>query len=578
MSRALADAPMLNFFRKGGVSNLLVGGIVSAIIIAFIVEFRAGQGTTGDLKIACVVEYGAECVAPKDYFAAYGIVARGLEPAAAKRLALRKVVLDGLVERTLLVESARKLGLGVSEAAIDTELEAGRVHVSVPAQSLEEISGRIGLCRIDPSGGGCEPGVERGVRQLRVRRTPTEPFDYKLYEREIRILANRGPREFKESQELELLAARMRGLVRSRARVSNQEIEFASERAVIRSVVVARDWFAKYAIDTSAALVERFAFENAAQIDAAWESEKPNYAAGCPAIREVVVSLPPMALDDEKNPLRKKLEDARGRIAAGADFAQVAREVSTDSSAVLGGEVGCLSKAYGTGAEELLKAIEALKPGELSPVIDTPRGFHVVQLVERLDAAKLEPTARKQIARRLQARFAADEAASQFARNLIERAKGGQKLEEAVAELTRAALHTPPPKADPKDKDAVVVDPPALLAEDRPRFEISSPFSRSSPLLSEADPKEPIAVLAFDLKAPDSVFDRPIEAGVGFVVFQLKERTVPEAEQAKQFRQQFEEAKAADALDRFVADLRAAAGKKLKVDSSFAVERASADE
>ncbi|HET9930504.1 MAG TPA: SurA N-terminal domain-containing protein, partial [Polyangiaceae bacterium] len=197
---------MLRFFRGGGVGQLVVGGVVSAIIVAFVVEFRAGRGPTAKLKRECAVRIGSACVDPKDYFAEFGLIApRGLEGPAAKRLGLRKKTLEGIVERELLVEKARALGLGVGEDTIDSELEAGRAHVSLPAAEISKLSATLGLCRIDRGGQSCEPGSDRGVRQLRVRKSPSDPFDYKLYEREIRMLTNRGPREFKEMQERELL-------------------------------------------------------------------------------------------------------------------------------------------------------------------------------------------------------------------------------------------------------------------------------------------------------------------------------------------------------------------------------------
>jgi peptidyl-prolyl cis-trans isomerase D len=337
---------MLRFFRGGGVAQLLVGGIVSTIIVVFVIEFRAGQGPTAGLKLQCAVDYAGECLDQKDYFAAFGVVApRGLEASATKRLGLRRKVLDGLVERELLIAQARSLGLGVSEDTIDAELAAGRAHVSLPAAEAAELSGTLGLCRIDAGGRGCEPGSERMVRQLRVRRTPSEPFDYKLYEKEIRILSNRGPKEFKAMQEREILAARMRELIRSRVRLSAEEAQFIAERAVIRSAQLTRDWFAKYAVDTQTASVDRWAFENREQIDSAWNSEKANWTAGCPIVREVVIPVPAQAIEDEKSPSLQKAEDARKRIAGGEAFAGVAREVSQGPSAKVGGELGCLSKS-----------------------------------------------------------------------------------------------------------------------------------------------------------------------------------------------------------------------------------------
>jgi parvulin-like peptidyl-prolyl isomerase len=564
---------MLRFFRSGGVGQFVVGAVVFTIILVFAVEFRAGRGPTAGLKRHCAVEYRGTCLDQKDFFAAYGLVVpRGVDAAAAKRLGLRRRVLEGLVERELLIAQAHELGLNVSEETINGELEAGRAHVSIPAAESAETSARLGLCRIDKSGSMCERGTDRMVRQLHVRRTPTEPFDYKLYEREIRVLSNRGPREFKEMQGRELLAARMRSLVRGWVRVSAAELRFAAERAVIRSAVLTRDWFAKYAIDQSQSTIDKWAFENRAQVDPAVESEKANVSTGCTRLREIVVPVASDAFEDERSPAKQKIEDARARVARGEEFGVVAREVSSGPSSWLGGDVGCLSKSYGLGADELIKAAEALKPGELSSVVETPRGYHVIQVIERVDAAKAEAALRQHIARNLYAHFAADEAERKFADDLIARAKGGQKLEDAVRELTESTIAavTPEKRAKPGANKAAPAQPFALTAPDRPRFDISAPFTRSGNPLPDIEPKQPVAPLAFELAKADAVATQPVETATGLVVIQLKELTQPEPAELADLESAFREIKADAALTRYVADLRRAAGTRLKVDASFA--------
>lgn len=572
---------MLRFFRGGGVAQLLVGGIVSTIIVVFVVEFRAGRGPTAGLKRQCAVEYAGTCVDQKEYFAAFGLVApRGLEASAIKRLGLRKKVLDGLVERELLVAQARSLGLGVGEDTIDAELAAGRAHVSVPAADAHDISAMLGLCRIDPRSDPnrprCEAGSERMVRQLRVRNTPTDPFDYKRYEKEIRLLSNRGPREFKVMQERELLAARLRELVRSRVRLSAAEAEFVAERAVIRSAQLTRDWFTKYAIDTQPATVDRWAFENREQVESAWNAEKANWTAGCPVVREVVIPVPVEAVEDEKSPSFKKAEEARARIAMGASFADVAREVSQGPAASRGGDLGCLSKAYGIGAEELLKAVAPLKVGELSKVIETPRGYHIVQVTERLTADTLEERGKRYLAYNLYTHFAAEEAAHKFALALIERTKSGQKLEDAVREQTLAAIAAVRPEkpkpAAAKQADSAA-EPPALTDANRPKFEISAPFDRSGNPLPDVEPRESISAKAFELGKADALYEKPIETTTGYVVFQLKELMHPEEKELAELRTRLLAYKADDALAHYVADLKKSAGVRLKVDQSFGEDR-----
>lgn len=570
---------MLRYLRGGGVARILFAGIAGMIILVFALEFRPGKQGLGGMSAVCAVEYAGSCLDQKDYYAAYGLVVpRGVESREVKRLAIRSKVLEGLVERELLREQARKLGLGVSVEAIEAELDAGRAHVSIPAGEGRALSANLGLCRLNQAGSACEPGTDDMLRQLRVRRTPSGPFDYDLYQREIRIMANRGPKEFKEMQERELTAARLRTLVRSRVRVSNAEAKLVAERAVIRSTIVRRDWFAKYAIDTAPEKIERWAFENRTQVDAAWQTEKTNWTPGCPIIREIVIPVGSLTFDDQKDPARKQALEARTRVAAGQDFALVAREVSQAPSAALGGALGCLSKNSGAGAEDLLKAVEKLVPGQLSEPIETPRGYHVVELLGRVTEQDAESQARRQIALAMYTRFSADEAARGFADRVIEAVQGGQKMEEAVTELTLKSLTNrggAGGRVPSKAGSDILRTSVAQEAADRPRFEVSPPFNRSGNPLPEVEPKEAIAAKAFELAKPDTLYDKPIETTTGLVVFQLKEIANPENEQKEieSIKQQLLEFKAEQALARYVADLRRQAGDKLKVDRSFAEDR-----
>jgi parvulin-like peptidyl-prolyl isomerase len=77
-------------------------------------------------------------------------------------------------------------------------------------------------------------------------------------------------------------------------------------------------------------------------------------------------------------------EALRGQLAGGADFAKLAAEKSTSPERERGGDLGFLPK--GQLPPEFDAALERLKPGELSPVIESPYGFHVFRLEERRPA------------------------------------------------------------------------------------------------------------------------------------------------------------------------------------------------
>ena len=560
---------------------MVVAGIAFAIIVVFALEFRAGRtGPTAKLARECAVAYDGYCVDAKEYYAAHGmIVPRQVEPKASKKYQLNKKVLDGLVERELLVAEANKLGLKVSADALEEDLMTGRVRASLPAESMAEFSFMLGLCPPSNAGYGCAPGAELPVRQVAVARTADEPFDYKVYERQVRMLTNRGPKEFKEMQERELLAARMRDIVRSRVRIPDPEAYalFERERAkiVLRTVNLKRDWFAKFAVDYSDADVDKWSLANQAQVDADWTSKKAEFSPGCSLAREIFVELPQSALEDEKQPIKLKAEQARARVEKGESFDAVAREVSHGPTAMLGGELGCVGSSYGIGADELKKALESLKPGDLSQVIESPRGFHVLKVTGKLSADKVEHEGRRLVARKLYARFAADEALAKFAADLITRAKAGEKLEDATRALAVDASAKHAPKADGAAKHDTA-DTPALLAADRPHFEVSAPFNASGNPLPDVEANEPLAAKAFELKTPEELADKPLATATGALVLQLKERTSAShddfVKEKSKVVQALLQAKSSEALVRYVQDLHRAAGNTLKVMESFGEE------
>ncbi|HYQ42240.1 MAG TPA: peptidylprolyl isomerase [Polyangiaceae bacterium] len=568
---------MLSIFRGGGISQVLVGGIAFSIILVFALEFRAGRnGPTASLKKECALELRGDCVDPKEYYAAYGLLMRNLNPNASKQLGLRKKALDGLVERELLVADAKRLGISASQSDVEAELFNGRAHLSIPAQDSLGLSAQLGLCRYAEDGRGCEPGGDTMIRYLRVKRTADEPFDYALYEREVRMLANRGPKEFKEMQQRELIAARMRDLIREPVRVSEAEAfalyDQARSTVTVRSAILTRDWFAKYTLDSSPAAVDKWAAENKTLVDASWETDKANFSAGCAPTREIVFEVGPGANDEDRAAIRKKLESARQRITGGESFGSVARSVSEGLTAVQGGELGCVGPSYGVGNEEVAKAAAALKPGEISGIIETPRGLHLLQVDAKLDAGNLEAFGRRYVARKLYVHAAADEQVKAFGEELIRRTKAGAKLEDALdAQLT--ALLPAGAKKPGQDKAAEV---PALVALDRPRIEISAPFPSSGNPLPQVTPKEPLAARAFELKNPDEVWQTPIQTSEGAVVLQLKEKN--SASRADFDKNKAEllgpmrAAKANEALTNYIADLRKKAGDKLKVDARFGEE------
>jgi peptidyl-prolyl cis-trans isomerase D len=576
---------MMRFFRSSGIGQGVMAAIVVLIIAVFALEFRAGRGSpTSALSEECAVKYAGECIDAKDFYAAVGLIAERVPAKQSRALSLRKKILDGLAERELLYEEAKKLDLGVSDDAIEQEIMAGRAYVSLPAADADMLAFQLGLCRRSQMGFGCEPGTALGVRQLHVRRTPTEPFDYNLYQKSIRVVANRGPKEFRSMQERELVAERLRELVRSRVRVSDNEAfsiyERSRSRAVVRSVMLDRSWFGRFALDLSDSSVDAWSKEHASQVDDSWKAQSAEFTAGCPLVSQLVVPLEPMAPDSAKLDAQGLILSLRERVKKGEAFEAVAREASSGPSAALGGRVGCPSASYGPDAKLVREAAEKLEKGALSDPIETSSGFVVVRLDGKLEAATAERDGRSQVARLLYLKFAQDEAMNAFASDVVAKVKAGAKLEEVVtAKTDELARRSFKPKPGAKDPGS----PPGLGATDRPRFEVSPPFTASGNPLPDVVPRESLAARAFALDKADAIDEKPIETDTGLVVIQLKEKTPASREEFEKEKwtilAELRRAKARDALVRYVADLKRVAGDKFKIHEPFAEEpKSSGDE
>ena len=90
---------MIRALRDSLFGQLFLGGIVVAIILAFLFT---GAGGGGSLDEECALTLGRICVEPRDFQAAYGLTMSGIDGGAAKKLQLQQKVARGLAEREVL--------------------------------------------------------------------------------------------------------------------------------------------------------------------------------------------------------------------------------------------------------------------------------------------------------------------------------------------------------------------------------------------------------------------------------------------------------------------------------------------
>jgi len=85
---------------------------------------------------------------------------------------------------------------------------------------------------------------------------------------------------------------------------------------------------------------------------------------------------------EERQTQKTKSEDLLGRVRKGEDFASLAKENSQDTgSAPNGGDLGYFPR--GRMVPQFDEAVWALKVGEISPVVETPFGYHIIKVTDK---------------------------------------------------------------------------------------------------------------------------------------------------------------------------------------------------
>ncbi|MHB1225477.1 MAG: peptidylprolyl isomerase [Gemmatimonadaceae bacterium] len=119
----------------------------------------------------------------------------------------------------------------------------------------------------------------------------------------------------------------------------------------------------------------------------AMEGERPKRPATV-AFRQIIIS--PRPTPAARAAARLRIDSLRVEIESGADFEQVAKRASMDGSAQLGGDLGWIRRGKTVPAfEQWLFGPYALRPGRLSPVVETPFGFHLIR-VDRVQPGEVK--------------------------------------------------------------------------------------------------------------------------------------------------------------------------------------------
>ncbi len=324
--------------------------------------------------------------------------------AAVARDQLDAIAANEIIQRALLAAEGERLGLHVSDDEVDRVL-------AIQAQSFRDSDG--------------------GIDEPQFRAYVVHEFG--------------SVREFKDQIREDLLVQKMLRLIGSGASVSDAEARASLlyKREQVRIAYVALD---PTVPNTQLAIMEgevdEFLRQSEDRVRTRYDEQIDRFELPERArVRHILFSTAELIpLDEEPSEstleaARARAEAAVARIEAGEDMAAVARDVSDDlGSKDDGGDLGLVTR------EGLLDPLEdaafGLPLGELSPLIESDNGFHVIRVEERLPAeTRSFEEARSELAREIlvEERTVAwvDDQASALATAVA----GGSSLEEAARAL-----------------------------------------------------------------------------------------------------------------------------------------------
>ncbi len=585
------------------VTSFIGALAVIAIAVVFVTSFGPGGGQTVQSDPSCAVEVMGNCVKTTHYRASLRLMSRMVDNETGQKLDLSKKTMDGLIEREFLLIEAKKFGLSVSDEAVTRELRAGRFRFSVPAGlPLEQR-------RFIPTGIGHGGflDVSQGLQDPK-----TKAFSADKYKKLVGDLTGMLEPDFREFQRQELIADRMRLLILARVQVSEAEAksEFLADYSTAK-VAFARirpAFYVDRAIDLAPATVQAWADKNAAEVDKAVTERKKELAGECREVSHIMLlSKPGPDAESRKAKLKAKLEQARKRVEGGEQFADVARELSQDrGTRKNGGSLGCILKNEMQGEmKPFSDALYALaNEGDLSAVVDTKQGLHLLRLDKKQTGADAETAIRQRVSRELFMLAEGKRLASEGAKEIQAAVKGGKSLDDAVKEhLAKYPEPVAPKKEEPKkeepkkgepgekkkdgekkdEKEPVKAEEPTDedfvvdLDEESivPKVEKSKAFtSREEPFEGAAFGETPGAVVFASTTKAGEPIDKLISlGGGGFAVLVVLERTSPtDAEWAAERDKYLEPRrllKRKEAIAEYVQRLRDASAAEIKITEEF---------
>ena len=348
---------MLDQLRKRKRSWVIIF-FLGLIVFTFVLYFGGRLGKEPGLE--SVAKINGEVISEREFAIDYDrlvdfyreIYKGALTPETLKSLNLKGMLLEEIVQRRLLLQEVRRLGLEVSDE------EVTEVIATIPGF---QVNGRF--------------SKERYLQVLRAKRVSPTQFEEEQREQlgiqklsavvgdAVRVTEEELRERYRMAQErVNFYFIRLSSNnFLSKAEVTEQEIKNYYERnkQALKEPLKVQVEYLAYPFDQFSAKVQVTDKEIEEYYKA--NQEKKFHQPQAIRARHILIRLSPNADDKQKELIRSKAEGVLREARAGKDFAQLAKEYSEDQTSAQGGEIGWLTP--GELPAPLDKALGLFLPG-----------------------------------------------------------------------------------------------------------------------------------------------------------------------------------------------------------------------
>ena len=295
-----------------------------------------------------------------------------LSPADLEALNLRGQLLQEMIQQRLLLQAAERLGLRVT----DKELVDG-----IARNPAFQSAGRFDKTAYERALRG--QGMTPGEFETRQRESLIIQKLQDLIHDSIPVTAAEVEERYKvDNEELALDFVRLKtdDFVEG-IEVADAEIKayYDGNSSRLREPLKAKARYLAYRVDRFAADIDVAEDD----IQAYYDVYRDRRFRSREAVKFSQIFIPAPAGDpaEDRKAAREQIEDLLKQIREGADFAELAKQHSRDDSAADGGDMGFIGR--GQLVPELDTALFTLKEGEVSEVLESAFGLHLLKAVEK---------------------------------------------------------------------------------------------------------------------------------------------------------------------------------------------------